>query len=461
MIVNGVINLFVNIHNLFAKNKFRKRKNDPYHINEIKMNLYDINIIRYHKISMEYLTNINSEDDKFPKLYKADKLGNTRIWWISSIKEHDDGTATWYVVHGIDESENLQTEPHFISSGKNIGKVNETTPVQQALLEAKSEFTNKVTKHGYLPKGKKKNANHLPRAMKLYDWNAIRNKPTFASHPELWVQPKLDGVRCMCVYKDGKIVLFGRTTKKFELLDHIRIDLLENWYSQVKRKNKSDIVFDGELYSHGMALEDITSIVNTTKRSKKLKKVREIETKINYYIFDIYIMDQPNLQYRDRVKILYRLFRKAKEKRKHVFIVGTNKNISSMEQLKKYTEEKVKKGYEGAVVKNPTGIYLPGVRNRDVLKYKLKQYDEAIIKKIVRGEKTNRFVLLFVLWDKKHNVTFKLTGSGSVKYRREILQNKSLYIGKKIRYKYEGLTNDNIPKFATPVLQNEKYIFIN
>jgi ATP-dependent DNA ligase len=45
-------------------------------------------------------------------------------------------------------------------------------------------------------------------------------KPTF-------MQPKLDGVRCLIQYDDGKVTAYSRTGKVWKNIEHIELNLLK------------------------------------------------------------------------------------------------------------------------------------------------------------------------------------------------------------------------------------------
>jgi hypothetical protein len=70
----------------------------------------------------------------FTKLYKKDNTGKVRYWYMET-----DGGA-YRSVSGIGGREDTseQISAWTYTEGKNIGKVNETTPEEQAFLEVSS-----------------------------------------------------------------------------------------------------------------------------------------------------------------------------------------------------------------------------------------------------------------------------------------------------------------------------------
>ena len=84
------------------------------------------------------------------------------------------------------------------------------------------------------------------------------NKPVF-------IQPKLDGVRCLIQYDNSKVTAYSRTGKEWKNIDHI-LENLAPWF-----KNNSTTVLDGELYNHDLRnnFEKIISLVRKTKPTDK------------------------------------------------------------------------------------------------------------------------------------------------------------------------------------------------
>ena len=77
---------------------------------------------------------------KFETLYGKDSKGNVRVWSIKT-----DGNAVT-VEHGREDGK--ITSKTYYTKGKNLGRSNETTPDEQAVLEA--EAKHKIQqKHGY------------------------------------------------------------------------------------------------------------------------------------------------------------------------------------------------------------------------------------------------------------------------------------------------------------------------
>ena len=84
----------------------------------------------------------------------------------------------------------------------------------------------------------------------------VSSKPIDYSKP-VYMQPKLDGVRCLIQCDKGQVTAYSRTGKVWKNIDHILNDLIPFF---AKHPN---VVLDGELYNHDLRndFEQIISIV--------------------------------------------------------------------------------------------------------------------------------------------------------------------------------------------------------
>ena len=73
----------------------------------------------------------------------------------------------------------------------------------------------------------------------------VSDKPIDYSKP-VFIQPKLDGVRCLIQYDNSKVTAYSRTGKEWKNIDHI-LENLAPWF-----QNNKTTVLDGELYNHDL-----------------------------------------------------------------------------------------------------------------------------------------------------------------------------------------------------------------
>ena len=103
----------------------------------------------------------------------------------------------------------------------------------------------------------------------------------------VYMQPKLDGVRCMIQYSiwsespdKPKVMAYSRTGKEWKNIDHI-LQELEPFF-----KRFPHVVLDGELYNHDLRrdFEKIISLVRKTKPTEADRQ--ESKEKVQFHCYD-------------------------------------------------------------------------------------------------------------------------------------------------------------------------------
>lgn len=297
---------------------------------------------------------------KLPTLYKTTATGKTQQW---EIQVRDCGSyATYEVTHG-QVGGKLQTTFTDITEGKNIGRANETTPYEQAVSEAQSQWNKKKDRRGYtdnvaVSKGSvvKPHKQFRPMLAKSY------NKPEegLASLKDgkhinfpCYIQPKLDGIRCN-VASHGA---YSRQAKRFEALKHV-VDAVD--FSRFTQ----DLFLDGELYTHDNK-DNFQEIVSAVKRDKP----NHLTDSIQYHIYDVYFLTK-EYDYTDRLKFINQIGECDTIKIVKTYEVG------SQSELRDKYDEFIGLGYEGAIVRNKQGLYKVDGRSKDLQKVKEFQEQE-------------------------------------------------------------------------------------
>lgn len=350
-------------------------------------------------------------------LYKKDSKDNIRIWKI-----YTNGSEL------IQESGLLNGKlvPHSkICKAKNIGKSNETTPEYQAELELESEYKSKLDEGYFLTIDEAKYEEViLPMLAKSYkdhshkiDWS------------NCYVQPKLDGMRCLAhIKEDGNVTLISRDGKIIENMNHIINDL---------KSIKNDIILDGELYAHGLSFQE---------NMKLIKKYRKGETEqIKYHIYDIVL----NIPFRQRTPLVYT----ASLKQKEVEFVDTHL-ISGEKEMLKYHNINLSKGYEGSIIRWGNAPYKINGRSENLLKYKDFQDISLKIIDIVPSEQRPEWGQpIFEINGKEFSSGMKF----SHKEREEFLINKKNYIGQIAEVRFFEYSDEGVPRFPVMVgFRNDK-----
>jgi DNA ligase-1 len=304
---------------------------------------------------------------------------------------------------------------------------------EEAYKLAKNEWTKKI-KQGYsINEFSNINDNiniNLKIGENIKPMLALEMEEKLVKFP-VFVQPKLDGIRCLIYKKDGQIMFQSRQNKLFDPFLHLLPELNLIF-------DKHDIILDGELYCHGLGFESVTSMVRRAKT-----KHPDVD-KLNYVIYDC--INNLNVNYEERMKLL------SPFKFKNVFFINTAQ-ITNMKGIEDAHMFYTKDGYEGVMIRG-NGPYKHG-RSKDLLKYKKFLDKEYEVVSHHEGTGTHAGTPIFICkLDKsngnkndKSNKTFNVTMNGPMEKRREMMKHVSDYYGKMLTVKYQELSNESIPRF--------------
>lgn len=386
---------------------------------------------------------------QFPTLYGEASTGKRKVWSIRVFEQDTNGIIE--TTHGYEDCK-MQSNIRTVSSGKNIGKKNATTALQQAIAEANTAWVKK-RENGYKEtkedaetnaetnaetdaetkeetnaeekkeKGKGINEN-VPCPMLAHDYSKRGKDIVFPC----FVQPKLDGTRCVAFQHQ----LFSRNRKSYPHLEHIVQEL---------SMLHPSIILDGELYSTELTFQEIVGLV---KRETLKEGDVEKQKKIKFHVYDM-IDATP---FENRFLNLQLLFKKHKFK--YIVLVKTeicdsdsNKNIN--EKHAAYVSE----GYEGLMLRNTHGLYSHG-RSKDLQKYKEFEDGEYAIIGYEQGQGLEDGCVIWIC-KTDSDKTFHVRPRGSREERQRLFQNGESYIGKCLTVRFQELTSDGIPRFPVGI----------
>ena len=135
---------------------------------------------------------------KLERLYKLTKTGATQI--IDMVIEGDTYTRYWGQLDG------KMQEKATVAKGKNIGKANETTSGQQAIIEAEAVWVKKQ-KSNYSLSPEAPVTVELP--MKVEKYLQFKHKVNFDTDT-VFESPKLNGINAEYRLVDGEIKHLSR-----------------------------------------------------------------------------------------------------------------------------------------------------------------------------------------------------------------------------------------------------------
>jgi ATP-dependent DNA ligase len=368
----------------------------------------------------------------FPELQGDSQLGKTKMWTIRVVERNGSGVIE--TTHGYVDGKK-QTNEKTITEGKNIGKKNETTALQQAINEARTAWIKKK-ESGYTEVNNvvsvavdtsssrgKGIIEDIPLPMLAHDYNKRGKSIRFPC----FVQRKYDGTRCVAIPGRG---LFSRNRKQYPHLKHI--------YEEINRL-PSEMVLDGELYSDTLTFQEIVGIV---KKETLKKEDEEKQLHIKYHVYDL-ISDKP---YEQRYHSLQSLFDKGGFK--HLCFVQTSL-CESEKKMKELHNQYVEEGYEGIMLRNKSGSY-KNARSIDLQKYKEFFDDEYEVVDYKEGEGQEEGCVLWICKTPEGKI-FNCRPRGSREDRMELFKIGKQYIGKKLTVRFQELTDERVPRFPVGI----------
>lgn len=236
----------------------------------------------------------------------------------------------------------------------------------------------------------------------------------------LWIQRKLNGLRCLVTRKDGKLIAYSRRGKEFIHIQHILAEL-ENVVEE-------GIILDGELYVHGTPLQTIQSWI---------KREQPENLKVKYFVYD----QMSSRQFYERHDQLIEQFNGLSN-----ILILPKRQVDHWNEVHEAFDKARLLGFEGLMIRSNRIGYESGKRSYSLLKYKAAFDGEAICKAIVLSEKGNPVLILDY-----EGKELRASPPGTVKQRLHCFDYKESYIGRRVTIEYRELTNDGIPFHAVAI----------
>ena len=181
-----------------------------------------------------------------------------------------------------------------------------------------------------------------------------------------FIQPKLDGVRCLFTAKGA----FSRAGNQFMNVDHIE-EALKTFFA-----SNPTAVLDGELYNHGLKddFEKIISLVRKTKPTQDHKD--EAAQLVQYHMYDV--ASFAHATYSWRMNFINTLNESAVVKTSTCLCFIETKIALDYDEAVKQHKKYLKLGYEGSIYRSIDGKY-KNTRSWDLMKFKDFEDSEATI----------------------------------------------------------------------------------
>jgi ATP-dependent DNA ligase len=363
-------------------------------------------------------------------MYQTGAKGETRVWNIR-VNIHDENPEHAIITrsHGVLDGK-MNEVSRIITTGKNIGKSNETTPYEQAILEAKS-VAKKKSDEGYSETIEERGVLPVVLPMLAHDWNKVKKTPNVP----LYVQPKIDGVRMIAVRgDDDTVVLTTRKGKPIVSMEHIAVFL--------RNHMPKNFVLDGELFSYEKTFEEITGIV---RRNTPKKGEEDASLAIKFHVFDAFVLGKESMPFVERSKLLDP-FRAIVDDSTPLVIVDT-KYITTREQIDDVHHTYTGEGHEGTMYRTPSGPYKIRLRSRDLLKRKDFETEEYKIVDAVEADGKDKGTVIWVCETEEGGTRFNVRSRGTLSQRGIWWDEREEHIGKMLTVRFQNLSEFGVPRF--------------
>lgn len=372
---------------------------------------------------------------QLPTLYKKDARSGVVAWTIQVIADGDYAIVRkeWGKVGG-----KQQTADDVVKEGKRTGTSAATSAHGQAILEAKAEWEKQQARGGYGtdPSGEESAAKRSVSPMLALSFADYKDKIQPGS---MFLQPKLDGHRCLAHIRPDSIVLKSRKGDDIITMPHI-VDALKDIQRKMVSTGYSYVILDGELFTLSVPFQTIASVIAKKKATAEEAAKREA---IQYFVYDALVPAQMSWLYDVRLALF------------HQWLKGYNPGstlspvhtvaCSSVSHVEDFAAECVQAGYEGGILRL-NSPYEPGKRSKSLLKVKSFNDGEFKVLSVHAGEGTFSEFAVFVI-ELPGGLTTTVTSPGTHEEKRGYLANPESAIGKMLTVEYFGLTDDGKLRF--------------
>ena len=272
----------------------------------------------------------------------------------------------------------------------------------------------------------------------------VSDKPIDYTKP-VFMQPKLDGVRCLIQYEKGfnpsldpafddrdKVVAYSRTGKEWKNIDHI-LKSLKPFFDK-----HPDVILDGELYNHDLR-DDFEKIISCVRKQKPTDKDKAESRKlVQFHCYDI--VDE-SLTFEERDRFVQNLT---------YFSYGfDNRSVRAVQTVVTPTESQAKvnharnleAGYEGSILRT-NDVYKCG-RSWSLRKFKDFHDAEAVLTDWVEGKgKRKGTIGKFMAVDADGN-EFGMPVMDNFKKLQTMFDEMKTWVGKEATFTYFERTKAN------------------
>ena len=241
----------------------------------------------------------------------------------------------------------------------------------------------------------------------------------------VFVQPKLDGVRCViqseCNGSSWQVKAYSRTGKEWKNINHILAQLKPFF------KKYPNIILDGELYNHDFC-NDFEQIISMVRKTKPTDEARlKSAENVQFHCYDI--IDE-ELPFDQRCEFIS----------ESLMLLGDS--IHTLDTIMVFDEEdaqsvhrsNLKKGYEGSIVRT-NDVYKCG-RSWSLRKFKEFHDEEAMLIDWVEGNGKRKGTIGKFKAVDADGVVFGMPVMDNFAYLQENFEYMKQWLGKTATFTY-------------------------
>jgi len=206
------------------------------------------------------------------------------------------------------------------------------------------------------------------------------------------VEPKFDGFRLQVHYKKSKIQSSNvKSNPKSKVQNEVKLfsrsledvtymypDIVKGVKKQVKA---DEIIFEGEAIGYNLKSGEFLPFQETVQRKRKyeIEKMAK-EVPLRLFSFELLYKDGVNFisqPFIKRRKALEESIKTTRNLLKNTVVIADQEEVNNEDRLEELFDQEVEKGLEGVIAKKLDGVYKPGAREWNWIKYK-KSYSSKI-----------------------------------------------------------------------------------
>ena len=261
---------------------------------------------------------------------------------------------------------------------------------------------------------------------------------------EWLISRKLDGVKALFYYKDGEILTASRGGEDYNAsTTHLREDPRLLAFFEAN----PTVILDGELFKRGKTLQQISGAARMEKNAYDCDW-------LEYWIYDCYVADRPDLKAIERYVILLNqlsenfdipLYESTEDDEKEWAIkILVHKSVEGWPSIMLEHDKYVSEDFEGACITDPEKPYKPGSRGNQLIKikkYKSEDFKVVGYKLGLRGSEDMTFTC-----ELEDGRTFEAMPCGDRATKAEYVENfEEKYKGHKVECTFFNYSDDDIP----------------